>query len=322
MLEGGLSGGDDVGAGDPLHSCVGEMLLLEDRHQVGQIGLLELRLELLRCHDGGLEIATVAIEVEGVGRRHDADEHEHDQPHSLLAVVGAMGEAHRGAGADEERADPAWGRLVPVRRLVELLGGNQRLAEEEKASGEGKADQRREDQGDADFACLVPVDPLGERAVFEEGVHHPHPHDRADQRVGARGGKAAVPGGEVPDDGGAQQRQHHRQAAAGLDVDEEIDREEVDDAEGDPDPAGVDPDEVPDSRPDHRPSRLHRLGVDDGGDGVGRVVEAVDALEPEGDGQRDQQEDQLAGAERREGFEKFHDRHSQRGEPPARRSGG
>ena len=144
------------------------MLLLEDRHQVCKVGLFELGLELLRRHDGRLKIIAAGIEIEGVGRRHDADEHEHDQPHPLLAVVRSMGKAHGGAGADEEGADPARGRLVPIGRLVELLGGDESLAEKEEAGGEGKADQRREDQGDADFACLVPVDPLGERAVFEE----------------------------------------------------------------------------------------------------------------------------------------------------------
>ena len=43
--------------------------------------------------------------------------------------------------------------------------------------------------------------------------------------------------------------------------------------------------------PDHGDVRLERVGVDDGGDGVGGVVEAVDELEAERDEQRDAEQD-------------------------------
>ena len=45
------------------------------------------------------------------------------------------------------------------------------------------------------------------------------------------------------------------------------------------------------ARPDDGDVRLERVGVDDGGDGVGRVVEAVDELEPQRDEERDAEQD-------------------------------
>ena len=44
--------------------------------------------------------------------------------------------------------------------------------------------------------------------------------------------------------------------------------------------------EVAEAGPDHGDVRLERVGVDDGGDGVGGVVESVDELEAERDEQR------------------------------------
>ncbi len=50
-------------------------------------------------------------------------------------------------------------------------------------------------------------------------------------------------------------------------------------------------DQVPHARPDDGDVRLQGVGIDDRGDGVGGVVEAVDELESEGDEQRDSQQD-------------------------------
>ena len=58
-------------------------------------------------------------EVERVGRRHDADQDQHDQAHALLAVVRAVGEAHAGAGQDQQAADPERRRRLAFGRLVE-----------------------------------------------------------------------------------------------------------------------------------------------------------------------------------------------------------
>ncbi len=110
-------------------------------------------------------------------------------------------------------------------------------------------------------------------------------------------GQATIPGGEVPDDRGAQEREHHRHAAPGLDVDEHIDRQQVDDAEGYADATGMDADEVPEARPDNRRGGLERLRVDHRRHGIGRVVEAVDHLEAKCDHHRDHEQDHLPHAE-------------------------
>ena len=282
------------------------MLFLERRHQQLQIGLFQFYLQFLGRCERRLKIVSTGVEIERVGRRYDADEHKHDQPHPLLAIVGAVRKAHCRAGADEEGADPAGGRLVPFWWLVEFLRGDELLAEHEQAGSEGEADQRRENQGHSHLARLMPIDSLGERSIFDKRIHHPHPNDRTDQGVRTRGGQAAIPGGEVPDDRCPQKREHHRQATPRFDIHQEIDREEVDDAESHPDATGMNADEVPDTRPDHRPGGLHRLRIDDRRHSVGGVVEAVDALKPEGDQERHQKQNQLSGAEAREGVEKFH----------------
>ena len=57
--------------------------------------------------------------VERVGRRHGADQDQHDQAHALLAVVRAVGEAHAGAGQDQHAADPDRRRLVALGRGIQ-----------------------------------------------------------------------------------------------------------------------------------------------------------------------------------------------------------
>ena len=52
--------------------------------------------------------------------------------------------------------------------------------------------------------------------------------------------------------------------------------------------------EIEEARPDHGEFGRQRVGVDDGRDRVGGVVEAVDELEAERDQQRDEQQDDRA----------------------------
>ena len=110
--------------------------------------------------------------------------------------------------------------------------------------------------------------------------------DRADQRVRARGRQAEAPGAEVPDDRRDQQREHHREAGVRADLQDQFDRQQRDDAEGDRAGRGQHAEEVEEARPDHREVGHQRMGVDDGRDRVGGVVEAVDEFEAERDQQR------------------------------------
>ena len=50
---------------------------------------------------------------------------------------------------------------------------------------------------------------------------------------GARGRQAEPPGAEVPDDGRDQQREHHGKAGAAADLQDQLDRQQRDDAERD-----------------------------------------------------------------------------------------
>ena len=98
-------------------------------------------------------------------------------------------------------------------------------------------------------------------------------------------GKPEPPGAQVPDDGGDQQREDHGEAGAGADLQNQLDRQQRDDGEGHRAGGDEHAGQVAQARPDHGDIRIERMGVDDRGDGVGGVVEAVDELEA----QRDQQ---------------------------------
>ena len=108
-----------------------------------------------------------------------------------------------------------------------------------------------------------------------------------------------VAGGNLLKLGFDKQREDHREAGAAADLQDQFDRQQRNDAEGDAARGHQDADEIPDARPDDRDVRLQRVGIDHGGDRVGRVVEAVDELEAQRDQQRDPQQDERKDRGRR-----------------------
>jgi hypothetical protein len=128
--------------------------------------------------------------------------------------------------------------------------------------------------------------------ALHELVHDADADDGADHGVGAGGGKAAPPGGEVPDDRGDQQREDHGESGAFADLEDQFYREKRDDGVGDGAGAEQDADEVQNAGVDDGDVGLERMRVDDGGDGVRGVVEAVHELEREGDQQRHAEQDE------------------------------
>ena len=56
-------------------------------------------------------------------------------------------------------------------------------------------------------------------------------------------------------------------------------------------------DQVPAARPDHGDRRLQRVGVDDGRDGVGRVVKTVDEFEAERQAESDDEENRASNSQ-------------------------
>ena len=142
-------------------------------------------------------------EVEREAGREDADQDEHDQPHALLAVVRAMGEADAGAGEDQHRPDPSGGG-------VSSTGGVQRRAASRNLSsprGEQRRPTRSRRSGEIERTC-PPGRPWPSRrrcripCAAQQDAGEPHPEDRADERVRAGGGQPEIPGAEVPQDRG------------------------------------------------------------------------------------------------------------------------
>ena len=196
-----------------------------------------------------------------------------------------MREADAGAGQDQDAADPPGRRLVALGRFVERGIAHQELEREQQERGEDEADQRRQQQRVADLGGLAPVDARGAVHAARQRIGDADADDRADQGVRAGGGQAEPPGAEIPDDRRDQQREDHGEARAAADLQDQLDRQQRDDAEGDRAGRGEHAQEVERARPDDGHLGRQRMGVDDGGDGVGGVVEAVHELEA----QRDQQ---------------------------------
>jgi len=67
----------------------------------------------------------------------------------------------------------------------------------------------------------------------------------------------------------------------------QFDRQQLQDAERDGAARGQHAEKIPRARPHHCKIGRERMRVDDGGDSVGGVVKAVDEFEPECDQQRD-----------------------------------
>ena len=160
---------------------------------------------------GALDLVGGAVQVEDELGRDDADQYQHDQADTLLAVVGAMDEAHRHGGKHQHQAVPERRVLLLVefatgfRGLVHLRQRTPPLQSEQDQRGDHEAGQRREDQRQADVDRLLPVDPFGQRHVGDQRIGQADAEDRADQGVRAGGRDAEVPGAEVPGDGGGEQ---------------------------------------------------------------------------------------------------------------------
>ena len=124
------------------------------------------------------------------------------------------------------------GGVLPLGASYSCLVLDERAQRQQQQRGEDEADQRRQQQRIADLGRLRPVDAAGAVAAVHQRVGDADADDRADQRVRRRGRQAQPPGAEVPDDGGDQQREHHREAGAGADLQDQLDRQQRDDAEG------------------------------------------------------------------------------------------
>ncbi len=76
---------------------------------------------------------------------------------------------------------------------------------------------------------------------------------------------------------------------AGIDVDQQLDRQQVDDGIGNANPAEQDPEEIEYTGKEHRKMGRHGLGVDNCRHRVSGVMKSVDELEAEDKGQGEHQ---------------------------------
>ena len=166
------------------------------------------------------------VQVERVVRRQEADQRQQDQPHPLLAVVGAVREADPAAGRQQDPAHPARGSVPLVGRVIEPRLADQPLHRQEQARRGNEAEDRRDQEREPDLPGLGPVHAL-DVAPREQAIGQPDPQDRADQGVRARDRQPVPPGGEVPDHPGQQEREHHHDGADRCAVDQQVDRQEV-----------------------------------------------------------------------------------------------
>ncbi len=268
--------------------------------QGGSIALVELA-HVQSGVAGTLDLVGGAVEVEHELGGHDTDQHQHDQADTFLAIVGAMHEAHAHRRDHQHQAVPErWMFFVVelaalLRRLVHLRQGAPPLQADQHQCCNGEASHGRDHQRHGDVDRLLPVDAVTERDVVDQGIGQTYTEDRADQRVRARRRDAEVPGAQVPGDGRGQQREDHGQAVPGVDIDQQLDRQQVNDGVGHPHAAQQHAEEVEDPGEEHSQVWRHGFGIDDGGYRVGGVMKAIDELEGEHEGQGEQQAHQHPG---------------------------
>ncbi|MNM79298.1 hypothetical protein D3C81_912250 [compost metagenome] len=213
-----------------------------------------------------------------------------------------MGEAHVGRGHDlrlaEERIDDARARHAadPAANLGHACNDRPQQAhhhDAEHEAGDRRGDHRQEH---------LPQQPLvlgpGTKALGPDqdipvvvGRSQTRAAQATDQCMRGRGRKTFPPGDQVPDDAAQQRAQNHLRGY--------VDHIGIEQARGDGQchrGAGQRADEVHDRSQHHRPAGREHFGRDNGGDGIGRVVEAVDELEDERGQDHHQDEGQHAVA--------------------------
>ena len=130
---------------------------------------------------GALDLVGGAVQVEDELGRDDADQYQHDQADTLLAVVGAMDEAYRHGGKHQHQAVPERRVLLLVefatgfRGLVHLRQRTPPFQSEQDQRGDHEAGQRREDQRQADVDRLLPVDPSASGTSVISALARPTP---------------------------------------------------------------------------------------------------------------------------------------------------
>ena len=104
-----------------------------------------------------------------------------------------------------------------------------RFIDQQQAGRRDKADQRRDQQRQADLGGLDQLTPRRSPRVMQ-AVGQADAQDRADQRVRAGDRQAIPPRPQIPDHARQQQREHHHDRAGRGTIDQQVDRQQIDDA--------------------------------------------------------------------------------------------
>ncbi|MNZ37948.1 hypothetical protein D3C78_554090 [compost metagenome] len=261
-------------------------------------GFVIALVELVQVQGGvasPLDLVGRAVQVEYELRRYDTDQYQHDQADAFLAIVGAVHKAHRHRRDHQDQTVPErWVLLVInlaalVRCLVHLGQRTPPLEAKQYQGGNGETGHWRDHQRGADIDSFLPVNTVNQWNVVDQGVGQAHAQDRTDQGVRAGSRDTEVPGAQVPGDGRSQQREHHRQPVAGVHIDQQFYRQQMDDGIRHADTAQQHAKKVEYTGKEYRQVGRHGFGVDNSGYRVSGVMKAVDELEGEDKGQGEQE---------------------------------
>ena len=99
--------------------------------------------------------------------------------------------------------------------------------------------------------------------------------------------QAEPPCAEIPDDGCDEHCEDHRKSSFGADLQDQLDGQQRNNAEGNRAGGQQNPEEIEEPRPDHGDGRRERVRIDHRRDGIGRIMKAVDEFKPKCDQQSD-----------------------------------
>ena len=230
-----------------------------------------------------IEFVSRALTFEGIRRGEDADENQHDKPHSLLTIIGTMSKADSRAGEHEQCPDPPRWRVTRVRCAVKFWVFDQNFHHDQKEGGHAESDNRGNKQCHPDFLRLGPVDSVTPVVgIAHQGIGDTDPDDGADQGMGTGSRQAQIPCAHIPDDRRDKKRKNHCKPCGRSDMDDQFHRQKVHDTEGNGSAGGQDSQEVKTTGPDDCGDRRQRVCVNNGCHGIRRIVKSVHEFKGQG----------------------------------------
>ena len=133
---------DQIGQGHSRHRC--RLRFMEKRRdgrtRVGNRGLLSAQHNRLVIEHRGsfFRVSRKMCDfrgrnrvIQGIYRRHRADQDQHDQAHAFLTIIRTMSKTDAGAGQDQQQPDPERWRLIALGRFIQSRDFNQGLGQQQ-----------------------------------------------------------------------------------------------------------------------------------------------------------------------------------------------